>query len=104
MSDLNNCSFTGSITDMKELKEIGGSKVINFSLETIKVLPDGKSFKGWPKFEAWGNNADKVDKLSDGARVAVVGEYQVRKDKNEEHRYYHSFNVRQVENLDAKGD
>ena len=103
MSDLNNCTFTGIITDIKEMKELGGSKVISFALEAVKVLPDGKVFKTWPKFEAWGNQADKVDKLSDGANVAVVGEYQVRKDKNEENRYYHTFNVRQIEDISARG-
>ena len=100
MSDLNNCAFTGVMQEKQAMRDVGSSKVVNFSIEGYKKLPDGKVIKNWPKFEAWGNNADKADAIATGSRVAVVGEYQVRKDKNDDNRYYHSFNVRQLEELE----
>ena len=99
MSDLNNCAFTGVVADKQDPRSVGSTTVVNFTLEAKKTLPDGKIINTWPRMEAWGNSAEKMGSIDNGDRVAVVGEYQVRKDKNDGSKYYHSFNLRQVEAL-----
>ena len=99
MSDLNNCAFTGIVQDKQDSKSVGSSTVTNFTIEAQKILPDGKVIRSWPRMEAWGTSSDKMSHIDDGSLISVVGEYQVRKDKSDGSRYYHTFNVRQVEDL-----
>ena len=98
MSDLNNCNFTGTLDNIKEVRDLGSSKVRNFSLNCQKKLQDGRVISTWPRFEAWGGWSDAMDTMKEGDPVFIVAEYQVRKGKDND-EYYHSFTVKTIGSL-----
>ena len=79
---MNQCAFTGRLTQTPELKTTpSGKSVCNFTLAVERRFkgPDGEKAVDYIDFVAWNNQAEFLCKWFDkGVRVAVTGELQTR--------------------------
>lgn len=83
MASLNKCSFIGNLGKDPEVKEVGSSKVANFS---IAVTEKFKNREGqyqekteWINIVIWGKLADVVEKyLKKGSSIYIEGKLQTR--------------------------
>lgn len=85
---MNTVTIVGRIGNDLELKEVGDSKVVNFSL--AEDYRKGKEkITNWHRCALWGKSAEVfTDNLKKGDVVGVTGEIQYRKDPKDEKRIY----------------
>ena len=101
MKDRNVCTFTGRMTKDPELKAVGGSEVVNFS---IAVNNSWKNKNGdkiektvFVDFDAWNGTAKFISEyVKKGDLVLVDSEY--RRDKTDD-GYFHGFRVTSLQKL-----
>jgi single-strand DNA-binding protein len=75
---MNNCTFIGNLGKDAEVKEVGGSKVINFSIAVKEGYGD-KATTLWVDCAKWGEKTGIADYLKKGTKVAVSGSVSIRK-------------------------
>jgi single-strand DNA-binding protein len=75
----NSLSFVGRLGNDPELKEVGSTTVLEFSIANNTGFGDKKS-TNWFRAALWGKQGEAVQKfLSKGKEVFVTGELTIRK-------------------------
>lgn len=99
---MNLFAFTGNLGGDAEVKEVGGSKVLKFSVAVTSGFGDKKQ-TGWYGCDVWGKQAESrlVDYLKKGQQVAVTGELSHRE---HEGKVFHQVRVNSVDLVGGKGD
>jgi len=77
MSDLNKVIVIGRLTKDPELKQVGGSQLVNFSIATNRKYKSNNQPKEEVSFfdcEAWGRLAEVINQYANkGTKVAIDG-------------------------------
>jgi len=108
MANLNKVMLIGRLGQDPEVKDVGDSKVANFSIATNDTWKDKKGEKQekteWHSCQAWGRLADLAAMyLFKGNQVYVEGALQTREwTKNNEKRYTTEIKVFKIEFLESK--
>ena len=83
---MNTITFTGHVGKVGEIKQVGETKVLNFtvadSVQREYTDRNGKTVEAitnWYNVEAWGHHAAFCEKaLSKGKKVAIIGALRLR--------------------------
>ena len=91
-------SFVGRIGNDPELKEVGGSSVLNFRIANDTGFGDRKT-TNWFRCGYWGKRAESVSAhLSKGKQIFVIGELTLREyEKDGEKRMSPELNISQLD-------
>lgn len=95
----NNISFVGRVGQPPELKEVGSSTVLEFSVANDTGFGDRK-VTNWFRCAFWGRRGQAVQPyLEKGKQVFITGELTLRKynDKENVERWSHDVNVNQLD-------
>lgn len=106
MGNLNNCVFTGRISQVPDLRTTNsGKNVCVFSIAVEKGYGDNKKVF-FPTFTAWNGQATFVSKLAVGTMIAISAEYyeQQYTSKSGEKRKKYGFEVKNISAISKKED
>lgn len=99
---MNLFAFTGNLGGDAEVKDVGGSKVLKFSVAVTSGFGDKKQ-TAWYGCDVWGKQAESrlVDYLKKGQQVAVTGELSHREYDG---KTFHQVRVNSIDLVGGKGE
>lgn len=94
----NNISFVGRLGGEPELKEVGGTSLLTFSIANNVGFGDRK-ITNWFRANIWGKQADSLQNhLSKGKQIFVTGELSINSyEKDGETRYSNDIRVNNID-------
>lgn len=111
MSGVNKVILIGNVGNDPEVRQVGSTQVIQFSLATSESWKDKstgerKEKTEWHRCKAWGKQAEIIQQyVGKGSKLYVEGKLETSSyEKNGEKRYSTEINVRDFQMLDSKGE
>jgi len=107
MSDINSVTLTGRIGNIDELKQVGESSLLNFSLAVSDTWKDRDGNKqehtNWVRCGLWGKRAEALVRyLEKGSKIGISGRLEIKTVEKDGAKV--SYTSLRVENLAFLGD